>query len=95
MRQRCQAVLNKSEVRHALAQAVFVRKQGQIADRTLQNQEHRASGLNLVIAAIALWNTLYTERSVDHLHARDVAAPDALLAQPSPMGWAYVSLTCD
>ncbi len=49
-------------------------------DRTLQNQEHRASGLNLVIAAIALWNTLYMERAVDHLRARDVAAPDALLA---------------
>ena len=95
LRQRCQAGLNKSEARHALAQAVFVHKQGRIADRTLQNQEHRASGLNLVIAAIALWNTLYMERAVDHLRVRDVAAPDALLAHLSPMGWAHVSLTGD
>jgi TnpA family transposase len=95
LRQRCQAGLNKSEARHALAQAVFVHKQGRIADRTLQNQEHRASGLNLVIAAIALWNTLYMERAVDHLRARDVVAPDALLAHLSPMSWAHVSLTGD
>jgi len=57
LRQRCQAGLNNSEARHALAQAVFVRNHGRIPDRTLQNQEQRASGLNLVIAAIALWNT--------------------------------------
>ena len=95
LRQRCQAGLNKSEARHALAQAVFVHKQGRIADRTLQNQEHRASGLNLVIAAIALWNTLYMERAVEHLRAREAAAPDALLAHLSPMGWAHVSLTGD
>jgi TnpA family transposase len=95
LRQRCQAGLNKSEARHALAQAVFVHKQGRIADRILQNQEHRASGLNLVIAAIALWNTLYMERAVEHLRAREAAAPDALLAHLSPMGWAHVSLTGD
>jgi len=95
LRQRCQAGLNKSEARHALAQAVFVHKQGRIADRTLQNQEHRASGLNLVIAAIALWNTLYMERAVEHLRAREAAAPDALLAHLSPMSWAHVSLTGD
>jgi TnpA family transposase len=95
LRQRCQVGLNKSEPRHALAQAAFVHQQGRIADRTLQNQEHRASGLNLVIAAIALWNTLYVQRAVGHLRARDVAAPDALLAHQSPMGWAHVSLSGD
>jgi TnpA family transposase len=95
LRRRCQAGLNKSEARHALAQAVFVHKQGRIADRTLQNQEHRASGLNLVIAAIALWNTLYMERAVERLRSRGVAAPDPLIGHLSPMGWAHVSLTGD
>jgi TnpA family transposase len=95
LRRRCQAGLNKSEARHALAQAVFVHKQGRIADRTLQNQEHRASGLNLVIAALALWNTLYMERAVEHLRGREVSAPDQLLAHLSPMGWAHISLTGD
>jgi TnpA family transposase len=60
-RRACQAGLNKGEARHALAQAVYAHRQGRFADRTLENQEHRASGLNLVIAAIAYWNTLYLE----------------------------------
>jgi TnpA family transposase len=95
LRRRCQAGLNKSEARHALAQAVFVHKQGRIADRTLQNQEHRASGLNLVIAAIALWNTLYMQRAVEHLRERGQVAPDDLLAHLSPMSWAHIGLTGD
>ena len=70
-------------------------KGGRIADRTLQNQEHRASGLNLVIAALALWNTLYMERAVEHLRSREVSAPDPLLAHLSPMSWAHISLTGD
>ena len=95
LRPRCQAGLNKSEARHALAQAVFVHKQGRIADRTLQNQEHRASGLNLVISAIALWNILYMQRAVEHLRAHDGAAPDELLAHLSPISWAHAGLTGD
>jgi len=62
LRRACQAGLNKGEARHALAQATYAHRQGRFADRTLENQEHRASGLNLVIAAIAYWNTLYLER---------------------------------
>lgn len=95
LRRRCQAGLNKSEARHALAHAVFVHKQGRIADRTLQNQQHRASGLNLVIAAIALWNTLYMQRALDHLRANGQDAPDRLIAHLSPMSWQHIGLTGD
>ena len=95
LRQRCQAGLNKSEARHALAQSIFVHKQGRIADRTLANQEHRASGLNLVIAAIGYWNTLYMDRAVEHLRSNGIDAPDPLLAHISPLGWSHVSLTGD
>jgi TnpA family transposase len=95
LRRRCHAGLNKSEARHALAQAIFVHKQGRIADRTLANQEHRASGLNLVIAAIGYWNTLYMERAVEYLRANGDSAPDPFLAHVSPLGWSHVSLTGD
>lgn len=54
-RRACQAGLNKGEARHALAQAVYAHRQGRFSDRSLENQAHRASGLNLVIAAIAYW----------------------------------------
>ena len=35
------------------------------------------------------------QRAVKHLRAREVAAPDALIAYLSPMGWAHVGLTGD
>lgn len=35
------------------------------------------------------------ERAVEHLRAREVAAPDHLLAHLSPMSWAHISLTGD
>ncbi len=37
----------------------------------------------------------YMQRAVEHLRARDVAAPDELLAHLSPMSWAHVGLTGD
>jgi TnpA family transposase len=35
---------------------VFFNRLGELRDRTHENQQHRASGLNLVVAAIAFWN---------------------------------------
>jgi TnpA family transposase len=46
LRRRCHAGLNKGESRNALAQAVFLHKQGRLVDRTFENQTYRASGLN-------------------------------------------------
>jgi H+-transporting ATPase len=53
LRRRCHAGLNKSEQqRHFLAQVICTFKQGRIAVRSAEAQQFRASGLNLVIAAI-------------------------------------------
>ena len=73
LRRRCQAGLNKGEARHFLAHAVYVHRQGRITDRTFENQSYRASGLNLAIAAIVYWNTVYMQRAVGHL--RSTGAP--------------------
>ena len=35
------------------------------------------------------------QRAVEHLRAREVTAPDELLAHLSPMSWAHVGLTGD
>ncbi len=64
LRQRVTAGLNKGEARNALARAVFFHRLGEIRDRSFENQRYRASGLNLVVAAITLWNTVYLERAV-------------------------------
>ncbi|MBP8062250.1 MAG: Tn3 family transposase [Brevundimonas sp.] len=95
LRRRCLAGLNKGEARHALAAAVFTQKQGRLTDRTVESQQFRASGLNLVTAAIVYWNTLYIGRAVEHLRAAGHPAPDHLLAHTAPLGWVHISLTGD
>jgi len=67
LRRRVTAGLNKGEARNSLAKAVFFNRLGEVRDRSFDNQRYRASGLNLVVAAIALWNTVYLERAADAL----------------------------
>jgi TnpA family transposase len=95
LRQRCQAGLNKSEQRHALAQVICTFKQGRIADRGQDAQQFRASGLNLVIAAIVYWNSTYLADAVAHLRAEGEAVPDALLAHTSPLTWEHIGFSGD
>jgi len=40
-----------------LARAVFFHRLGELRDCTAEDMDHRASGLNLVVNAIVLWNT--------------------------------------
>ena len=95
LRRRCHAGLNKGKSRHALDQAIFLHKQGRFADRTLENQSYRASGLNLVTAAIVYWNTVYLGRAVDHMRRSGNVVPDDLLQHVAPLGWNHISLTGD
>lgn len=86
--------LNKGEARNSLARAVFIHRLGEIRDRTYENQQHRASGLNLLVTAIILWNTRYLESAVAALRQfEDV--PDHLLVHLSPLGWEHINLTGD
>src|SRR3954454_1311325 len=62
LRRQATAELNKGESRNALARAVCFHRLGRLRDRTAEAQQHRASGLALVTAAIALWNTVYLGR---------------------------------
>lgn len=95
LRPRCQAGPNKSEQRHALTQAICTFRQGRVIDRTHEAQQYRASGLNLVIAAIVYWNSTYMADAVSHLRASGELAPDALLAHTSPVGWEHIAFSGD
>lgn len=44
-------------------------------DRRFENQTHRASGLNLRVAAIILWNTRYLEMALADSGNRAFLAP--------------------
>jgi TnpA family transposase len=95
LRQLCQAGLNKSEQRHALAQVICTFKQGRIADRGLDAQEFRASGLNLVIAAIVYWNSTYLADVIEHLRRQRHPVPLEMLAHTSPLTWEHIGFSGD
>ena len=93
--QRSHAGLNKGEASNSLRRAVFFHRQGEIRDRTFENQSFRASGLSLITAAILHWNTVYLDRAVQQLRAHGVAVPQDLLAHVAPLGWEHIALTGD
>jgi TnpA family transposase len=95
LRRRVHAGLNKGEARNALARAVFFNRLGEIRDRSFEQQRYRASGLNLVTAAIVLWNTVYMERAIEKLRELDKPIDDSLLQYLSPLGWEHINLTGD
>lgn len=59
----CRAGLDKGEARHSLVCAVFAHSQRRIHDRSDAAQQKRAMALNLVIAAITFWNTVYMDKA--------------------------------
>ncbi len=95
LRRRVHAGLNKGEARNSLARAVFFNRLGEIRDRSFEQQRYRASGLNLVTAAIVLWNTVYLERATQAMGDTGKPVDGELLQYLSPLGWEHINLTGD
>nr|WP_274429033.1 Tn3 family transposase [Desulfolucanica intricata] len=95
LRRRVQIGLNKGEAKNTLARAVLLNKLGEIRDRRFENQRYRASGLNLVVAAIILWNTVYLDRAIQALRDSGQAIDEKLFSHLSPLGWEHINLTGD
>lgn len=60
-----------------------------------EQQRCRASGLNLVTAAIVLWNTVYLERATQGLADAGKPGNTDLYQYLSPLGWEHINLTGD
>jgi TnpA family transposase len=86
--------LNKGELKHSLADAICFYRQGIIRDRDYTDQLHRASSLNLVIAAMVLWNTLYLEMAVQDMQRLEPVSEE-VLNHLSPMRWQHIRLSGD
>ena len=82
-----------SSTRHARPSGAH--RLGEIRDHSYEQQRFRASGLTLVTAAIALWNTVYLERAVAALAASGHEIDEELLPYLSPLGWGHINLTGD
>jgi len=95
LRRQATMELNKGESRNAIARAVCFHRLGRLRDRTLESQQHRAGGLNLVVAAIILWNMVYMDQAIRHLRSRGEEVPNELLPFFPPLGWQHINLTGD
>lgn len=49
--------------------------------------------LNLVVAAIILWNTAYLDRAIQVLNEEGISVPEEYLAHISPLGWEHITIT--
>jgi TnpA family transposase len=95
LRRRTGLGLNKGEARNTLARAVFFNRLGELRDRSFENQAYRASGLNLIVAAIILWNTRYlTPVFAELARLGHDASPD-MIRHVAPLGWQHIALTGD
>ena len=72
-----------------------INRLGEIRDRSFEAQRYRASGLNLVTAAIILWNTVYMERAIEALRDQGRPFDDAWLQHIAPVHWNHINLTGD
>jgi TnpA family transposase len=93
LRSRCRVGLNKGEAGNKLTRAVFFHERGEIRDSSFESQAFRASGLNLVVSAIILWDTAYLSRVAESLRAEGHELPDDLLRHVSPQIWEHINLT--
>lgn len=89
------AELNKGEARNSLARAVAFHRLGRFRDRGHENQQTRAAALNLVTAAIILFNCRHLGRALNAMRARGMDIDEALIPQLSPLGWDHINLTGD
>jgi TnpA family transposase len=95
LRRRANAGLNKGEARNSLARAIFFNQLGEMRDRSFENQAYRASGLNLLVSAIILWNTRYLEAALEDLRGRGADVRPELVRHIAPLGWEHISFTGD
>lgn len=95
LRRKANLELNKGEARNALGRVVFFNRLGELRDRSYENQRYRASGLNLLTAAIIVWNTIYLDKAVEELRRQGAPIDESLLPHVAPLGWEHINLTGD
>ena len=92
LRRRILIGLNKGEALHALARQLFFGRLGELRDRALEDQIHRASCLHLLIAAIAAWNTIYLTEAFATLRRQGEEISETAVAHIAPLGWEHINL---
>jgi TnpA family transposase len=85
LRRRVLLGLNKGESLNSLARKLFYGGQGEMRDRTYEDQLNAASSLNLLLAAIVVWNTVHIQACLRRLRADGRPIEDDALKHLSPL----------
>lgn len=93
LRRRVTMGLNKGEAHHSLKRAVRFYRRGGVSDRTQLDQDLSAMALNLVVAAIILWNTVYLDLALKSLEEKGIPVPAIYLPHIAPLGWEHITIT--
>jgi hypothetical protein len=82
--------LNKGEQLHALRRAIFYANEGQVRQRTPDQQSEQALCLSIVVNAIIAWNTVYTARVLDELRAAGELITTSEIEHISPLAHQHI-----
>ncbi len=93
LRRRILAQLNRGETRHALAREVFHGRRGELRQPYRDGQEEQLTSLGLVVNCIALYNTIYAQRAIEHLTDTGHAIRDEDIERLSPLTHDHITLT--
>jgi len=91
-RRRVLTQLNRQEGRHSLARDVFHGRRGSLYQAYRTGQEQQLGALGLVVNAITLWNSRYTDRAVTVLTDQGRIVDPADIGRISPLHHATISL---
>ncbi len=79
------------ESRHRLARKIFHGKRGRLYQKYREGQEDQLGALGLVLNAVTLWNTRYTDAAVEQIRGQGHHVSDEDAARLSPLGHAHIN----
>lgn len=91
LRARVGRQLKKGEQLHALRRAIFYANEGHVRQRTPEPQGEQALCLAIVVNAIIVWNTGYTQRVLDELRAAGELITSSEIEHISPLAHAVLA----
>jgi TnpA family transposase len=91
-RRRILTQLNRGESRHNVARAICYGQRGEIRKRYKEGQENQLGALGLVTNAVILWNSIYMQKSIEHLETKGVALNDEDLERLSPLIFKHINM---
>jgi len=83
---------NRGESRHSLARAIFHGQQGELCQRYREGQEDQLGALGLVVNALVLWTTRYTDLTLAQLRREGIAVRDEDVARLSPLAFEHINV---